>query len=85
LKLRERARQSYSRRHREPNEQVLGLELALRLSGDASILGAKKKSATALADSPGFQDAHPAIIGYLEEFGPISGIVTPAVVEVEQK
>ena len=49
----------------------------MRLSGNALLLDSKKKSIEPLADSAAFRDVHPAIIGYLEEFGPVSGIVTP--------
>lgn len=83
--LRETAQKAYSRLHSEPNEQALGLELALRLSGDTAVLNSKKKPTMALADTPAFQDAHPAVVSYLEEFGPISGFVTPAGVEEERQ
>ena len=65
------------RRHRDPTEQALSLELALRLSGQTPLLDSEVKPAPPLADSAAFRDVHPAIIGYLEEFGPVSGIVTP--------
>ena len=65
------------RRHGDLNEQTLSLELALRLSGNTLLLESKQKSTADLANSAAFRDVHPAIIGYLEEFGPLSGIVTP--------
>lgn len=83
--LREAARKAYSRPYGESNEQALGLELALRLSGDTPVLNSTKKPTMALADSPAFRNAHPAVVGYLEEFGPVSGFVTPAEVEEERQ
>ena len=85
MRLREKARGSYNHPNRETHERALNLELALRLSGDTPVLDSTKKSTISLADSPAFRDVHPVIIGYLEEFGPLSGIVTPARVEGEQQ
>ena len=75
LTLREKARAAYTQRHLSSNDRTLELELALRLSGDRPIIDSTAKRA-ALAESPAFQDVHPAIVQYLEELGP-SGRATP--------
>ena len=80
LKLREEARASYNSRHLSSHSQPSALELALRLSGDKSLLD-NTRSMT-LAEPPAFQEAHPAIIAYLDEFGQSSGTDTPVEGEI---
>ena len=81
LTLRAKAHTAYARRHPNSNDRTIELELALRLSGDRPVIDSMAKRIT-LADSPAFQDVHPAIVQYLEELGP-SGGVTPWAVEGE--
>ena len=56
----------------------------MRLSGDKALIDNTKKPAVALTDSPAFREAHPAIVGFLEEFGQYSEVVSPVLFGARQ-